>query len=160
MAYTNAEKALVIAAVDRWGFTSGLQFLASEHDLNPSESTVCVWRNEGFPVTDAALEELERIEGQRKSKWMASWDALREQGFAAVGRAFDDDRMLAAQQGSFSLGIATDKLFGSPKTGTPVVGNAQTVIMQVVTSAAVPGSRDEPISLPGEVIEGKSREVE
>lgn len=158
MAYSDSDRALIIAAVERYGETTGLRFVKDNYELTPSRGTVHEWvRVQGIEPSEEAREELSRIEQGRKATWQAALDATRDSLIGATQKAADDGNALAAQQFATATGIFYDKLVPPARAGAPVIGNAEKVEMVLLAPAFSPV---EPPPESSEVIEGESREAE
>ena len=116
MAYSDTDKALVVAAVERYGETTGLRFVKDHYELTPSRGTVHTWvRAEGIEPSEEAREELSRIEQQRRARLQAQIEPRIYATLEAYDRALAADKALAAQQLATAAGILTDKLVPPPK---------------------------------------------
>ena len=163
MAYSDTDKALVVATVERYGETTGLRFVKDNYALTPSRGTVHQWvRVQGVEASEEAREELSRIEQQRKARLQAEIEPRICTTLEAYDRALKADKALAAQQLARAAGILTDKLVPPPKAGvgTPLVGDANQVVNIIVAgSPNPPGTVHQDIPLDweeGKVIEGES----
>ena len=127
MAYSDTDKALVIAAVERYGETTGLRMLADNLELCPGRATVQRWVRGGEAETTAEAKDFwSTLEQGRKARLQAAIEPRIYTTLEAHDRALADDKALAAQQLATAAGILTDKLVPPPKSGvgTPAGGRS------------------------------------
>ena len=142
MAYTDEQKALVAAAVGRYGFSAALPVLKESFRLEPSLATLHIWiRDEGLQPTEAAVRELAEIDQRRKAGWQASLDARRDRLLSAFDDACEDGNGLKAQQFAMAVGIFYDKLVPPLKAGVTVNAGGEGATVNLLVVA--PSSEDE-----------------
>ena len=135
MTYSGKQKALVAAAVERYGEIAGLRLVAESFNLQPSRATVHAWiREQGLEPTAEARAEVGELERQRKAAWQATIDARRDSTFDAFDAACKARNYLGMQQAATAVGILYDKLVPPRKAGVSVnaSGEGQTVQLLVV----------------------------
>lgn len=155
MGYSAEHKALVVAAVERYGERAGLRLVAENYDLNPSRATVHAWiREQGLVPTDEARQEIGELEQQRKARLQAGIDARIPLALEAFDKACDAGSYLGMQQAATAVGILYDKLVPPPRAGVTVNAGGDRPAIQLLVVA--PSSRDEEHR---PVIEGEAREL-
>ena len=139
MAYSDEQKALVAAAVERYGETVALEILRENWALSPSRGSVHAWvRVEGVLPTQDALVELSTFEHRRRARLQVEVEQRMQPALEAFDEACTSRSFLGMQQSATAVGILYDKLVPPLKTGTSI--DART---QVLAPAFVPWGRAE-----------------
>jgi hypothetical protein len=144
--YRREEKALLLAAVKRYGPTPAARMLAEAGHRVPALYTLSRWVSSGdVAITQDATDALDQYEREAHVRWRASMDARRQATFDAYDQAVADRNYLGMQQASKAIGIQYDRQVPPVRSGTsPVVGDAGTV--QIILVA--PAERATRLSLP------------
>ena len=164
MAYSDHHRALVAAAVERYGEGAGLRVLANTFGLRPSRNSVHVWiREQGVEPTDEAQQEIAELDRLRKAGWQASIDAHRDEISAALTEASTKRNYLGMQQTATALGILYDKLVPPTKAGHSLStsGDSAPINLMVLAPPLSDGSDHRPVTAEDEahrtVVESTAR---
>ena len=158
MAYSTEDRSLILAAIERYGETTGLRFVKENYALTPSRGTLHEWtRVQGLEASEEARTELSKIEQRRKARIEAEIEPRLYRSLEALDGALEADppRSLDALRFATVTGIFTDKLVPVVKAVAPLIGNAQGVNILIAASPNPPGTehRDVPDGwVEGEVV--------
>lgn len=135
--FRDDEKALLVAAAQRYGAKSAVMTLQLAGRRVCTEGTLRDWLSTGnVVVTEEAMEMLEAHEREAGRRWRNAMDIRMEKSFGAYDQAMEDRSYLGMQQAQTAIGIQYDKIQPKPTGGGVIgVGNAGTVNMILLGSA-------------------------
>lgn len=160
MTYKPEDRALAVAAVERYGWAAGQLMLESVFGMKPAKASLSNWMKTGENVPDEGVyKRLDKVEEQRKKRLQGLIDQRMEPALHVFDRAMKDDRTLGMQQCAMSIGILYDKLVPPPKAGgglVNVAGDGTVVQLMVVAPASDGEHRALPVAeryVEGRVVE-------
>ena len=141
--YNDEQKSLALAAVERYGHTTALRVLDQLWpDGVPSRQTLYTWQSEGIEIAQSDTAYLTKLDSERKQRWQAAIDGLRDSLFDACETAIEARNYLGMQQSATAVGIMYDKLVPPVRAGTTLtVPGANPNVTIVVTAPAAVGEQ-------------------
>lgn len=147
--YNDEQKSLALAAVERYGHTTALRVLDQLWpDGVPSRQTLYTWQSEGIEIAQGDTDYLTKLDSERKQRWQAGIDGLRDSLFDAFETAIEDRNYLGMQQSATAVGIMYDKLVPPVRAGMSMSLPGDNPHVTLVVTA--PTSTGEPRPIPDE----------
>ena len=110
-AWPEDEKAVYVAAADRYGPTLAVKILEGRTIRGPTVSTLKKWLVKGdIVVTDEAFKVVADMEAEQGRNWRAAFASVRDVLFKAIVETVKAGEGLKTQQFMTSAGIAYDKI--------------------------------------------------
>ena len=142
-AWPEDEKAVYVAAADRYGPTLAVKILEGRTIRGPTVSTLKKWLVAGdIVVTEEAFNVVAEMEAEQGRNWRASFASIRELLFVAIAKAIEAGEGLKSQQFMTSAGIAYDKIVPPVRAAggggiNTIVGPGGNVNITLMAPAAV-----------------------